>query len=537
MTTVGTTAQAEFTDAELVAQSLAGSHEAFGRIVRQYQGLVCAIAYSATGNVSRSEDLAQETFVTAWRKLNQLREPQKLRSWLCSIARSVASNALRSDKREPTQAAAPLDAASGRPTATPDPTGHAINHEEEAILWRSLERIPELYREPMVLFYREEQSVERVAEKLELSEEAVRMRLSRGRKLLAEEVAAFVEGALARSGPGKAFTIGVLAALPVCWSTSKAATIGATASKSGAAVKAVTMLGWFGPFAGAAVGIIGGILGMKLSIESAQSERERSFIIKQSRITWVTIIIFNVVLFGGGFVSGPYWKNHALLLSCLLMGLVFGFGMMMMTQILWFQRQMRKIRMEEAHNAAQGANPRPAWAMAPYQYRSRWTLLGLPLVDIKWNSNEPAKGWIACGNTAYGILFASGGIAVGLISMGGIAVGVLTLGGAGFGVISFGGLAVGVWALGGGALGDVAMGGAAIGWQAADGGVAMAHQVAVGGMAFAAHANDDTARNFIRDNLFFKYAYVVYALGMLGSITPAIFTLLRLRKVWRRRER
>jgi hypothetical protein len=49
------------TDAELVAACLAGQREAFERIVARYQSLVCSLAYSATGSLGESEDLAQET--------------------------------------------------------------------------------------------------------------------------------------------------------------------------------------------------------------------------------------------------------------------------------------------------------------------------------------------------------------------------------------------------------------------------------------------------------------------------------------------
>ena len=118
-----------------------------------------------------------------------------------------------------------------------------MSREEEAILWRSLERIPETYREPLVLFYRERQSVERVAEALELTQDAVKQRLSRGRKLLQEQVLAFVEGALEQTSPGKAFTLGVLAALPVMTTSAKAAAVGATAAKGSAAAKSA---GWPG---------------------------------------------------------------------------------------------------------------------------------------------------------------------------------------------------------------------------------------------------------------------------------------------------
>src|SRR5437868_4829494 len=63
MATSKTAANMEPDDAQLVAQSLAGDREAFAGIVARYQSLVCSLAYSATGNFSRSEDLAQETFL------------------------------------------------------------------------------------------------------------------------------------------------------------------------------------------------------------------------------------------------------------------------------------------------------------------------------------------------------------------------------------------------------------------------------------------------------------------------------------------
>lgn len=62
------------TDAELVAACLAGDREAFGWIVERYQRLLCSPAYSATGSLSESEDVAQEAFVDAWRQLGTLHE-------------------------------------------------------------------------------------------------------------------------------------------------------------------------------------------------------------------------------------------------------------------------------------------------------------------------------------------------------------------------------------------------------------------------------------------------------------------------------
>src|SRR5256885_11119521 len=53
-------------------------------------------AYSAIGRLGQSEDVAQETFITAWKHLRHLREPAKLRSWLCGIARDRKSTRLNS---------------------------------------------------------------------------------------------------------------------------------------------------------------------------------------------------------------------------------------------------------------------------------------------------------------------------------------------------------------------------------------------------------------------------------------------------------
>ena len=66
------------------------------------------------------------------------------------------------------------------------PGEQAIRDEEQAILWRAIGRIPATYREPLVMFYREQKSIAHVAAALELNEDAVKQRLTRGRRLLQE---------------------------------------------------------------------------------------------------------------------------------------------------------------------------------------------------------------------------------------------------------------------------------------------------------------------------------------------------------------
>lgn len=374
-------------DAELVAQSREGSREAFGRIVARYQSLVCSLAYSATGSLSRSEDLAQDTFVTAWKQLTSLREPEKLRAWLCGIARNLINNALRKQGREPAHGAEPLEAALEAPAPEPLPVEKAISHEEEAILWRSLERIPEIYREPLVLFYRENHSVEAVAHALELSEDAVHQRLSRGRKLLQEEVLAFVEGALKRTNPGKAFTLGVITALPLLTTTAKAATVGTAAAKSGSIATGLgALLQTFlkiivpiGPFV-----TLGGWLGYKMGGDAGQSPGQRDSVSRFWGILIGCLILFVLLpvllwlplmlLFGS--------KEHFLAALRIWLDVLFGVVVAALALWLW---QRRKSHRKEIAGPAVGARVKKIfiWSVALAMIVAA-SFFALALSDTNW---------------------------------------------------------------------------------------------------------------------------------------------------------
>lgn len=295
-------------DEELVHASLAGNREAFGQIVTRHQSLICALAYSATGSLTESEDLAQETFIAAWKHLAELREPAKLRSWLCGIARNLIHNSLRTQGREPSHRAEALEDVAEPRSPEPLPGERAISREEAEILWRALERIPETYREPLVLFYREHQSVQAVAQELELTEEAVRQRLARGRKLLQEEVLAFVEGALAKTAPGTAFTVAVVAALPIAVTSAKAASLGVAAAKGGAGVKSAFSLAALGGLAT----MLGAMLfSWKNAVDETKSLPERRLMV---RTAWFQIPFLALSL-GGAFYFLPRLSQHPLALG------------------------------------------------------------------------------------------------------------------------------------------------------------------------------------------------------------------------------
>ena len=487
-------------DPALVAQSLAGSREAFGKLVARYQSLVCSIAYSATGSVSRSEDLAQETFLAAWRNLKELREPALLRSWLCGIARNLIHQGRRRERREPV--AAPLEHAEHEPAPGPHPQEQFISREEEAILWRSLERIPAQYREPLVLFYREHQSVARVAGELELSEEVVRQRLTRGRRLLQDQVLLFVEGALGRTSPGKAFTVGVIAALPVVGGSASAATLGIATAKVAAPGAGAALLGLFiGPL----TGLVASAFAVRAGLDAARSEAERRLLRRQTLAMAAGSGLFTLALWALA-LSRRFWNDHAAAFIALSLGGSVAWGIGLAVAIARATRAARRVRAEQS--------PGGQAAPDPFEYRSRAAVFGIPLIHIRQappsQGARPAIAFFAVADRAVGLI-AIGEMAVGLIAIGGVSAGVVAIGGASVGLVALGGCALGVASFGGAALGFVAAGGLALGWHAAIGEMAAAWDLAAGALAFGAHANDATALDF-------------FARAHAGAIVAALLT-------------
>jgi RNA polymerase sigma factor (sigma-70 family) len=216
------------TDNNSVRGCPGGDLRAFEGIVNRYQDLVCAITYSAVGQRDLSEELAQEPFVQAWIQRGQLREPDKFGSWLCSIARSTVCNYLREEKRKPVVYCSLEGMPASTDAETPPET--LIRHEEEEMIRRALMQIPQEYREPLVLFYRQDQSTHQVAEMMGLTEAAVRTRLHRGRQMLREEMESRIETTLKNTAPGAAFTRSVMGVV----GAGLAAGVAGTAAAAGA---------------------------------------------------------------------------------------------------------------------------------------------------------------------------------------------------------------------------------------------------------------------------------------------------------------
>lgn len=512
-------------DAELVTACAGGNRDAFGRIVERYQRLLCSLAYSATGRMSESEDLAQEAFVEGWRQLHTLREPEKLRPWLCAILRHKVGRLRRSDGREPVRHAEGLESASELTTTEEPAMNLAIQKEEQAILWTELERVPELYREPLILYYREHRSVEHVAVALDLTEDAVKQRLARGRKILQERVLAFVEGALTRSSPGRVFTLGVLAALPELATPVKAAGIGVAAAHGSMIAKSTGIAALLASL----TGVVAAVMTLRANLDQARTPRERRFVVK------VTLVVFAAAF---GFLSALYllrsaafhWWDLRMIFAGICQVLVLGFLVFWPLTLMRVMRAGRVLRSAERRRRPElFCHPRDHVGSSAGEYRSRLKLFGVPLVHARFSTpdegDRPVFGWFAGGDRAYGLVCAWGGYAVAPISVGAIAIGFFAVGTLSVGVVSIGTVGVGLLAMGCVSLGVKASAWlSAVGWETAQsGGFALARIAAEGPVALARHANDPLAREILANPHAEQNQMIIVIVISIVSLVPVAY--------------
>jgi RNA polymerase sigma factor (sigma-70 family) len=199
-----------------VAAAAAGDRDAFTRLVDASSGMVSSIALAILRDADQSRDVAQEVFLAAWTGLRRLRNPASFLPWLRETTRHRAYDALRSRGRARRTLADAGDDEALAAIADPRPDASRVllQDEERLLLQQGLDALPDETREVLVLFYREERSARQVAALLEISEEAVRQRLSRARAALRADVLDRLGRTLQRTTPSRAFTGAVLLALP-----------------------------------------------------------------------------------------------------------------------------------------------------------------------------------------------------------------------------------------------------------------------------------------------------------------------------------
>lgn len=168
-------------EADLVGAAQRGDQAAFAEIVRRYQRPVYRLAYALTRNASDADDLAQETFVRAYRALGRFHVGQPLRPWLSRIVVNQAFSLFRHRKRRPETPLEPLLEAGRQFGAEDDPARQVEANEQVEHLAAAFATLKPEHRAVLTLRVVEEMSYEDIARTLAVPIGTVMSRLSRAR--------------------------------------------------------------------------------------------------------------------------------------------------------------------------------------------------------------------------------------------------------------------------------------------------------------------------------------------------------------------
>ncbi|MDE6725217.1 MAG: sigma-70 family RNA polymerase sigma factor, partial [Ruminiclostridium sp.] len=180
-------------DETLVMLTLAGEQNAYAVLVERYENAVIAAAASVTHNRSMAEDSAQDAFITAWIKLNMLREPDKYGAWVCRIAKNCAKNMVMRFQSFISLDDGEKSVADIADSKQPDPRDTYELSEEKELLHESIKKLPERVRQIIDLHYFKDLSVSEIALKMGISEGTVKWQLHEGRKRIRKELCAMNE--------------------------------------------------------------------------------------------------------------------------------------------------------------------------------------------------------------------------------------------------------------------------------------------------------------------------------------------------------
>ncbi|MFW5867513.1 MAG: RNA polymerase sigma factor [Armatimonadota bacterium] len=171
----------EVADRHLALLAVGGDRQAFDLLIERHLSSIQRLCWSMLCGRSDAEDAAQETFIRAYRCLGRFDTQRPFGPWLRGIATKVCLQMLRKRRRHSGREVS-LDE-SYREPAAPEPH-EASPLAMEAV--RALASLSETYRLPLALFYLEDASVAEVADALDISEGAARVRLHRGREQIRE---------------------------------------------------------------------------------------------------------------------------------------------------------------------------------------------------------------------------------------------------------------------------------------------------------------------------------------------------------------
>ena len=177
-------------DTDLVRQAQQGDAAAYGELVRRWSARILGFCHAKVGRAA-AEDLAQETLLRGFRALPTLADPERFGAWLRGIAVRVCLDWLKAKGRRDARFHSLGDdgelcdlAIDGRRTP-----GEEVEYRDDlSHLMREVERLPEDYREVLMIYYYDEPTYAQLAWMLEVSTATINARLTKARKLLRERL-------------------------------------------------------------------------------------------------------------------------------------------------------------------------------------------------------------------------------------------------------------------------------------------------------------------------------------------------------------
>jgi RNA polymerase sigma-70 factor, ECF subfamily len=173
-----------------IEQALEGDRTAFGHLVKAYERPVYNLTYRMLGNAAEAEDAAQETFLRAYKKLATYQPERKFVNWLLSIASHHCIDRLRRRNRAPQLSLDGPLPPEWTTSESPRPDQEVSQKQSREQVRQVLETLPADYRAAVVLRYWYGLSYREIATTMDTTESAIKSRLHRARRMMAQELQA-----------------------------------------------------------------------------------------------------------------------------------------------------------------------------------------------------------------------------------------------------------------------------------------------------------------------------------------------------------
>ena len=168
-----------------IQEALKGDDRAFGNLVEKYQKPVFSLCYRMLGNSRDAEDASQESFIRAYRYLKRYDPNRSFATWLLSIAAHYCIDRTRK-KRLPTISTDVIPAEIVADHNAPNPEKEFRGREKELLIQNIMNELKPTDRAAVILRYWHDYSEVEIADALDLTVSAVKSRLYRARRSLAE---------------------------------------------------------------------------------------------------------------------------------------------------------------------------------------------------------------------------------------------------------------------------------------------------------------------------------------------------------------